>query len=158
MRIYLVTKIDYSSFYDSIKVCFPIVQSFDHLVKGSSHTQTMCSMINVLRVVSVTTRKVSKSNSRSPYIPFTRQALETFIDIVQNRCLDLDCRLFVYPSIINITTNKTHDLWGPEVQCSIHEGSPIIPIPSRINPNSCNDACFFKTHSNIALPSTTRPS
>ena len=30
--------------------------------------------------------------------------------------------------------NELHGLWDPEVKSRIHEGSPIIPILSRINP------------------------
>ena len=35
---------------------------------------------------------------------------------------------------------------------------PIIPILSRINPIPLIDTYFFKTHSNVVLPSTPRPS
>jgi hypothetical protein len=47
-----------------------------------------------------------------------------------------------------------HGLWNPEVQCRIHEDSPIIPILSRINPITRIDTYLFKVHSNIVLPST----
>ena len=50
-----------------------------------------------------------------------------------------------------------HGLWNPEDQCRIHKGSPIIPILSRINPNTRIDTYLFKVHSNIVLPSTPRP-
>ena len=50
-----------------------------------------------------------------------------------------------------------HGLWNPEVQYRIHKGCPIIPIQSRINPISRIDTYLFKIHSNIVLPSTTRP-
>ena len=36
----------------------------------------------------------------------------------------------------------------------IHEGSPIIPILSRLNPILRIDTYLFKVHSNIVLPST----
>ena len=52
---------------------------------------------------------------------------------------------------------KVHDLWNPEVQCRIHEGSPIIPILGQINLIPRIDAYLFKVHSNIVLPSTPRP-
>ena len=41
----------------------------------------------------------------------------------------------------------------PRVQCRIHNGSPIIPILSRINPIPRIDTYLFKVHSNIVLPS-----
>ena len=46
---------------------------------------------------------------------------------------------------------------NPEAQCSIHKGSPIIPISSRINPIPRTATYLFKIHSNIVLPSTPRP-
>ena len=59
----------------------------------------------------------------------------------------------IYP----VLTNSLHGLWDPEVQCSIHKGSPIIPILSWINPITRIDTYLFKVHSNIVLPSTPRP-
>ena len=38
------------------------------------------------------------------------------------------------------------------------QGSPIIPILSRINQIRRIDTYFFKVHSNSVLPSTPRPS
>ena len=48
------------------------------------------------------------------------------------------------------------DLCNPEVQCRIHMRSPKISILSRINPIPRTDACFFKDHSKIVLPSTSK--
>ena len=42
------------------------------------------------------------------------------------------------------------------VQCRIHNGSPIVPILSRIKPSPHYNIYFFKTHSNIVLPFTLR--
>jgi len=52
---------------------------------------------------------------------------------------------------------QLHGLWNPEVQCTIYKGSPVIPILARINPIPRIDIYFFKIHSNIDLPSTSRP-
>ena len=43
-----------------------------------------------------------------------------------------------------------------DVQWHIHKGSPKIPILSQINPIPCTDTYFFRVHSNIVLPSTSR--
>ena len=48
--------------------------------------------------------------------------------------------------------------YGIQRLCRIQKGSPIIPIPSRINPFPRIDTHFFKIHSNIVFPSTSRPS
>ena len=48
--------------------------------------------------------------------------------------------------------------YGTWVQCCIHKGSPVIPILSRIDPIPRIDTHFFKTQSNIVLPSTPNPS
>jgi hypothetical protein len=42
-----------------------------------------------------------------------------------------------------------HGLWNPEAECSIHKGSPIIPILSQINLIPRIDTYFFMIHSNI---------
>ena len=57
-----------------------------------------------------------------------------------------------------VAINLLNGLWKPEAQCRIHKGSPIIPIPSRINPIPRIDTRLFKVHSNIVLPCTSRPS
>jgi hypothetical protein len=40
-------------------------------------------------------------------------------------------------------------LWDPDLQCRIHEDSPVFPILSRINPIPYIDTHFFKICSNI---------
>ena len=40
--------------------------------------------------------------------------------------------------------------YGPEIQCRIHNGSPIIPILSQINLIPCIDTYLFKVDSKIA--------
>ena len=51
----------------------------------------------------------------------------------------------------------TYGLWNSEIQCCIHEGSPIIPILNRINQMPRIHTHFFKSHYNIGLPFTPRP-
>ena len=45
---------------------------------------------------------------------------------------------------INLYINYHHGLWNPEIQCRIHNSSPIIPTLSRINPIPRIDIYFFK--------------
>ena len=56
----------------------------------------------------------------------------------------------------NNVNNNNNNNNNPEVQYRIHNGSPITPILSRINPIPHIDTYFFKIHSNIVFPSTPR--
>ena len=58
------------------------------------------------------------------------------------------CKHFIIIDIIN----QLHGLWNPEVQDSIHRGSPIISILNRINLIPHIDRYFYTIRSNIDLP------
>ena len=47
--------------------------------------------------------------------------------------------------------------YGPGGSMPYSHGSPIIPILSQINPVKRNYTYLLKAHSNIVLPSTSRP-
>ena len=54
----------------------------------------------------------------------------------------------------DVRSTYLHSLWNLEVQCRIHKGSPVIPIPNRNNLIPPIDTHFLKIHSNIVLLST----
>ena len=56
--------------------------------------------------------------------------------------------------LISYLSKQLHGLWNPEAQCHIHKGSPIIHIPSGINPIPRID--IYRTKSILILTSHLR--
>ena len=61
--------------------------------------------------------------------------------------------MIINPCDILKNIDYPQSLWNPEVQCRIHKGSPIIHIMSQMDLIPPFDNYFFKSYSNIVLPS-----